>query len=55
MHLFQILLPCADNAGTPFGKEDFECVKNEPAGRLQGVTAYLQKPAEGVWGHGTAS
>ena len=55
MHLFQILLPCADNAGRPFAKEDFDRVKEELAGRFRGVTAYLQKPAEGVWRQGTAS
>jgi hypothetical protein len=55
MHLFQILLPCANNAGRPLEKEDFDRVKEELAGRFPGVTVHLQKPAEGVWRQGTAS
>jgi hypothetical protein len=49
MHLFQILLPRADNAGRPFARDDFDGVKEELAADFQGVTAYLQAPAEGLW------
>lgn len=49
MHLVQILLPCMDNQGQPFGQEEFERVKEELAGRFDGVTAFLQAPADGLW------
>ncbi|WP_442579307.1 hypothetical protein ACSBOB_28035 [Mesorhizobium sp. ASY16-5R] len=52
MHLFQILLPRADNAGQPFAREDFNRVKEELAADFKGVTAYLQAPAEGLWREG---
>jgi hypothetical protein len=51
MYLFQILLPHSDNSGKPFPKQDFDRVKEELAGRFDGVTAYLQAPAEGLWRH----
>ena len=52
MNLFQILLPRADNAGQPFAREDFDRVKEELAADFEGVTAYLQAPAEGLWREG---
>jgi hypothetical protein len=55
MHLVQILLPRADNAGRSFGREDFERVKEELANCFDGVTAYLQAPAEGEWQDGKRS
>ena len=55
MHLFQILLPRAGNAGQPFTREDFDRVKEELASRFEGVTAYLQAPAEGLWRQGAQS
>jgi len=55
MYLFQILLPRADNAGQPFAREDFDRVKEELASRFEGVTAYLQAPAEGLWRQGAES
>lgn len=55
MHLCQILLPRADNAGKPFAREDFERGKEELASRFEGVTAYLQAPAEGLWRQGAES
>jgi hypothetical protein len=55
MHLFQILLPRADNAGQPFARADFDRVKEELARRFKGVTAYLQAPAEGLWRQGADS
>ncbi|MBZ9848014.1 hypothetical protein LB565_08450 [Mesorhizobium sp. CA14] len=38
-----------DNDGQPFAQEDFERVKEELASRFEGVTAYLQAPADGLW------
>ena len=55
MHLFQILLPRADNKGRPFEREDFDRVKEELAAQFEGVTAYLQAPAEGLWRKGADS
>lgn len=55
MHLFQILLPRADNSGKPFPKHDFDRVKEELADRFEGVTAYLQSPVEGLWREGGQS
>jgi hypothetical protein len=55
MHLIQILLPRADNAGQTFAREDFDRVKEELASRFTGVTAYLQAPAEGLWRQGAES
>ena len=55
MHLVQILLPRADNSGKPFPKQDFELLKEELARQFDGVTAYLQAPAEGLWRQGQKS
>ena len=55
MYLVQILLPRADNSGKPFPKQDFERVKEELARQFDGVTAYLQAPAEGLWRQGQKS
>jgi hypothetical protein len=55
MHLFQILLPRADNRGQPFQREDFDRIKAELAAQFEGVTAYLQAPAEGMWRKGADS
>jgi hypothetical protein len=52
MYLVQILLPCADNSGKAFPQKDFEQVKAGLAERFEGVTAYLQAPAEGLWRKG---
>jgi hypothetical protein len=49
MHFVQILLPRADNTGQPFGRDDFDRVKEDLASLFDGVTAYLQAPAEGQW------
>lgn len=51
-HLVHILLPSADNIGRPFGREDFDLVKEDLASCFEGVTAYLQAPAEGQWQDG---
>jgi hypothetical protein len=45
----KILLPVKNNAGQPFGKKDFDSVKNELATEHGGVTAYFQSPAKGLW------
>jgi hypothetical protein len=55
MHLVQILLPRADNTGQPFARADFDRVKEELATHFEGVTAYLQAPAEGLWRQGAQS
>jgi hypothetical protein len=52
MNLIQILLPRADNAGQPFSRDDFDRVKEELAADFEGVTAFLQAPAEGLWREG---
>lgn len=52
MHLVHILLPSADNIGRPFGREDFDLVKEDLASCFESVTAYLQAPAEGQWQDG---
>jgi hypothetical protein len=52
MYLVQILLPRADNKGRSFEREDFDRVKDELAAQFEGVTAYLQAPAEGLWRKG---
>ena len=49
MHLVQILLPRADNKGTPFDREPFDQLKQELAARYGGVTAYVRSQAEGLW------
>ena len=53
MYLVQILLPRADNEGKPFARGEFDRVKEDLASRFEGVTAYLQAPAEGIWRGGT--
>lgn len=44
--------PRADNAGRPFAREDFDRVMEELAADFEGVTAYLQAPAKGLWREG---
>lgn len=55
MHLVQILLPCADSEGQPFPREDFDQVKEALAQGFDGVTVYLQAPAEGLWSDGPST
>jgi hypothetical protein len=38
-----------------FTREDFDRIKEELAGSCEGVTAYLQAPAEGLWRQGAES
>lgn len=49
MHLVQLLLPIADNAGRAFPRSAYDLVRYELAERYGGVTAYLRAPAEGLW------
>jgi hypothetical protein len=49
MRLFQILLPRADNSGEPFPESEFDRLNELLARQFDGVTAYLQAPAEGLW------
>jgi hypothetical protein len=55
MHLVQILLPRANNSGRPFAQKDYNHLKEGLASRFEGVTAYLQAPAEGLWRQGAES
>ena len=52
MYLVQILLPRSDNQGQPFPGREFDRLKEELAARFEGVTAYLQAPAQGLWKDG---
>src|SRR6478735_5644383 len=52
MHLIQILLPLADNAGRRFGREVYAQVRAELAERFGGITSFTRAPAEGVWKEG---
>ncbi len=49
MHLVQLLLPLADNAGRPFPAAHYAAVRDELTGRFGGLTAYSRAPAEGLW------
>ena len=49
MHLIQILLPLADNAGNPFPSDVLHGIQTELAQRFGGLTAYSRAPARGVW------
>ena len=44
-----ILLPRAENGANPFAGQEFDPWKQAPARRFEGITAYLQAPAEGIW------
>lgn len=49
MQLVQILLPLTDNEGQPFPSEMFEALKDDLTKQYQGVTAFVQTPAQGRW------
>ncbi len=51
MHLIQILLPLADNAGQPFPEGLFRNLQEELSTRFGGVTAFSRAPAKGIWAH----
>lgn len=52
MHLIQILLPLADNAGRRFDGAAYGRVRSELAERFGGITSFTRAPAEGVWKEG---
>ena len=54
MHLVQLLLPVADNAGQRFPAILYEDVASELTERFGGVTAYTRSPAEGRWQSGAS-
>lgn len=49
MYLVQILLPIADNAGTPIPNAEWQRVRRTLTRRFGGLTAFTRAPAEGVW------
>ena len=49
MHLVQILLPLADNAGRPLPRALYAELARELTARFGGLTAYTRAPAEGLW------
>lgn len=52
MHLVQILLPLADNAGRRFEGKAYSRVRSELSERFGGITSFTRAPAEGVWKEG---
>lgn len=52
MHLVQLFLPLADDAGERFPKSAFDAVRDGLAERHGGVTAFVRAPAIGVWEDG---
>jgi hypothetical protein len=52
MHLVQILLPLADNAGRRFNSADYGRVRTELSERFGGITSFTRAPAEGTWKEG---
>lgn len=52
MHLVQILLPLADNAGRRFDGQAYGRVRAELSERFGGITSFTRAPAEGVWKEG---
>ena len=49
MHLFQILLPRADNTGRPFDREDFDRVKEELAPISRASPPICRRRRRGLW------
>jgi hypothetical protein len=49
MYLVQLLLPLSDNDGRPFGRGEYDVVRDALTERFGGVTAYSRAPAEGLW------
>jgi hypothetical protein len=52
MHLVQLLLPLADNAGRRFDGAAYGRVRSELSDRFGGITSFTRAPAEGVWKEG---
>lgn len=55
MQLVQVLLPLRDNQGRLFKRPLHTQVRRELARRYQGLTAYTQSPAEGLWKRGKST
>jgi hypothetical protein len=55
MHLLQLLVPLADNAGQRYPREKLEAVISELTQRFGGITAYLRSPAIGLWQENTGA
>jgi hypothetical protein len=53
MHLVQLLLPVADNAGHAFSRHMYADLAHSLTARFGGVTAYTRNAAEGYWGSKT--
>jgi hypothetical protein len=53
MYLIEILLPCADNGGTPFPLARFADVRKTLTRQFGGVTAFTRAPAHGVFHNGS--
>jgi hypothetical protein len=49
MHLVQLFLPLADDAGQRFPKAEFDAVRDLLADRHGGVTSFVRAPAIGLW------
>ena len=52
MHLVQILLPLADNAGRRFDGAAYGRIRTELSERFGGITSFTRAPAHGVWKEG---
>ena len=52
MHLVQILLPLADNAGRRFDGAEYGRVRSELSERFGGITSFTRAPAHGMWKEG---
>ncbi|MET0530407.1 MAG: hypothetical protein ABW003_19070 [Microvirga sp.] len=52
MHLVQILIPLADNAGRRFDGVEYGRVRTELSERFGGITSFTRAPAHGMWKEG---
>ena len=52
MYLIQILLPLYDNEGRAFSRQSYDQVRDELTRKFDGITAFSDSPAEGVWKEG---
>jgi hypothetical protein len=49
MHIIQIFLPLRDNDKNLFSPKLFSKVKTELIDKFDGLTAFVQSPAQGLW------
>ena len=49
MHLIQLLMPIADNAGHPYSLEFWTILNRTLTAQFGGVTVYSRSPAKGQW------